>query len=169
MEKTIYYIIVSGVFTLVSSAVFLVNEVHATTIVQSVSVHAVTGGQTLTGTNGRNGENGQAGQDGEPGQAGQSVADLTPDTALASFAAKSVINGETVLDISVTAPAGESSQAVIETNNTAVTALAVASTTFVSVVISDEESLTSANEYAVIQSVWTNIRLILNLYVAKLF
>ncbi len=166
MEKTIYYIIVSGVFTLVSSAVFLVNEVHATTIVQSVSVHAVTGGQTVTGTNGRDGENGQ---DGQSGQRGQSVADLTPDTALASFAAKSVINGETVLDISVTAPAGESSQAVIETNNTAVTALAVASTTFVSVAISDEESLTSANEYAVIQSVWTNIRLILNLYVAKLF
>lgn len=166
MEKTIYYIIVSGVFTLVSSAVFLVNEVHATTIVQSVSVHAVTGGQTVTGTNGRDGENGQ---DGQSGQRGQSVADLTPDTALASFAAKSVINGETVLDISVTAPAGESSQAVIETNNTAVTALAVASTTFVSVAISDEESLTSANEYAVIQSVWTNILLILNLYVAKLF
>lgn len=166
MEKTIYYIIVSGVFTLVSSAVFLVNEVHATTIVQSVSVHAVTGGQTVTGTNGRDGENGQ---DGQSGQRGQSVADLTPDTALASFAAKSVINGETVLDISVTAPAGESGQAVIETNNTAVTALAVASTTFVSVAISDEESLTSANEYAVIQSVWTNIRLILNLYVAKLF
>lgn len=166
MEKTIYYIIVSGVFTLVSSAVFLVNEVHATTIVQSVSVHAVTGGQTVSGTNGRDGENGQ---DGQSGQGGQSVADLTPDTALASFAAKSVINGETVLDISVTAPAGESSQAVIETNNTAVTALAVASTTFVSVAISDEESLTSANEHAVIQSVWTNILLILNLYVAKLF
>ena len=169
MEKTIYYIIVSGVFTLVSSAVFLVNEVHATTIVQSVSVQSITGGQTVSGTSGRDGENGQPGQDGLSGQAGQSVADLTPGTALASFAAKSVINGETMLDISVTAPAGESSQTVIETNNTAVTALAVASTTFVSVVISDEGSLTSANEYAVIQSVWTNIRLILNLYVAKLF
>jgi len=96
----------------------LPSSTMATTVVNSIHVEAVSGGQkTISGTAGEDGEDGQKGADGTNGMSAHNLNVTTGDVS-GFISVKSVVDGVTVVDFSTTTKTTHNTWLSSEANDT---------------------------------------------------